>query len=143
MLLCNLMLLYKNLYKTCLLWSLHILPTFSKTFSPLSPAFCFGSNSKDSKFSGGIAKLVLFEIRFRNPFPKGGSGMNSKQSWNRARFRPEGKNFVECQNYFKALKNSPRMEESERFRIQKILQSKSKKIRGIFEPGLHSLTESR
>ena len=35
------------------------------------------------------------------------------------------------------------MEESERFRIQKILQSKSKKIRGIFEPGLHSLTESR
>ena len=31
-----------------------------------------GSNSKDSKFSGGIAKLVLFEIRFRNPFPKGG-----------------------------------------------------------------------
>ena len=53
-----------------------------------------GSNSKDSKFSGGIAKLVLFEIRFRNPFPKGGSGMNSKQSWNRARFRPEGRNFL-------------------------------------------------
>ena len=78
-----------------------------------------GSNSKDSKFSGGIAKLVLFEIRFRNPFPKGGSGMNSKQSWNRARFRPEGRNFFECQNYFKALKNSPRMEESERSRIKK------------------------
>ncbi len=57
-----------------------------------------GSNSKDSKFLGGIAKLVLFEIRFRNPFPKGGSGMNSKQSWNRARFRPEGKNFLSHKN---------------------------------------------
>ena len=88
---------YKKLYfpsfptleqkqKICFYFLLNLFPTLSTSD--------IRSNSKDSKFSGGIAKLVLFEIRFRNPFPKGGSGMNSKQSWNRARFRPEGRNFL-------------------------------------------------